>query len=151
MFEETHANQNLISQLGPEFLNFARVELGFAAESIIKYRDCLKQVLKICGDLPVTEFSKADLLRLKADMISRDLSVNRQVGIILALKRFLRYLAEERRLPVFNWQEIQPPRRPRKEVSYLTAEEVEQFLGSIKNHQLPWRCLCCRPALSGTG
>src|SRR5437660_4478328 len=124
MFASNEANQNLIGQLAPKFLTFARVELGFAVESIIKYQDCLKQVQKICGNLPVTEFSKADLLRLKADMISRNLSANRQVGIILALKRFFRYLAEEKKLSVFNWQEIQPPRRPRKEVSYLTAEEV---------------------------
>jgi integrase/recombinase XerD len=137
MFAETQTNQNLISELAPEFLTFARVELGFAAESIIKYKDCLKQVQKICGNLPVTEFSKADLLRLKADMIVRNLSINRQVGIILALKRFFRYLADEENLSVFDWQEIQPPRRPRKEVSYLTSEEVEQFLGSIKitNHR----------------
>jgi integrase/recombinase XerD len=128
----TCANEERASHLTEEFLLHAEVELGFLKETIIKYRDCLRQVQKICGDLPVRQFSKADLLRLKSDMLSRNLSTNRQVTIILALKRFLRYLAEEKRLPVFDWQQIQPPRRPRKEVSFLSAEEVEQFVSSIK-------------------
>jgi hypothetical protein len=49
------ANQNMISQLVPEFLTFARVELGFAAESIIKYRDCLKQVAQTCNIVPARD------------------------------------------------------------------------------------------------
>lgn len=132
MFAGEKANQQTISGLAPEFLLHAEVELGFAKETIVKYRDCLRQVQKVCGDLPVTEFSKADLLRLKGDLLSRNLSVNRQVGIILALKRFLRFLLEEKKLSVYDWKLIQPPRRPREEVSYLTSEEVEQFVSSIK-------------------
>lgn len=132
MFATIQANEGRVSQFTEEFLLHAEVELGFSRETIIKYRDCLRQVQKICGDLPVQQFSKADLLRLKADMLSRNLSTNRQVTIILAFKRFLRYLSEEKKLSVFDWQQIRPPRRPRKEVSYLTAEEVEQFVSSIK-------------------
>jgi integrase/recombinase XerD len=132
MFANSNANQNRIGMLAPDFMLYAAVELGFSQETIIKYKDCLKQVQKICGDLPVIDFSKADLFRLKADMLRRNLSVNRQVGIILACKRFFRYLSEEKKLSVFDWQQIQPPRRPRKEVSYLSSEEVEQFVAAIK-------------------
>src|SRR5215469_13347017 len=98
MFVSNQANEGRVSQLTEEFLLYAEVELVFSKETIIKYRDCLRQVQKICGDLSVRQFSKPDLLRLKADMLSRNLSTNRQVTIILALKRFLRYLAEERKL-----------------------------------------------------
>jgi integrase/recombinase XerD len=132
MSAESNTNEHRISRWVPEFLTYGQVELGFAKETIIKYRDCLIQVRKVCGDLEVTTISKGDLLRLKSDFLRRNLSVNRQVGIILALKRFLRYLAEEVRLPVFDWQQVIPPKRPRKEVAYLTAEEVEQFVAVIK-------------------
>jgi integrase/recombinase XerD len=66
-----------------------------------------------------------------------NLSVNRQIGILLVLKRFYRYLKEERSLAVLDPEEIRPPRRPRKEVAYLTAEEVERFVSIIKieNHR----------------
>ena len=114
MFEQHKDAHLAISRLAPEFLLYAKVELAFSPETITKYRDCLRQVEKICGDLPVTEFSKENLLVLKGDLIGRNLSVNRQVGIVLALKRFLRYLAEEKSLVVYDWQSIQPPRRQRK-------------------------------------
>jgi len=60
-----------------------------------------------------------------------------QIGILLVLKRFYRYLKEERSLAVLDPEEIRTPRRPRKEVAYLTAEEVERFVSIIKisNHR----------------
>ena len=89
MFEQHKDAHLAISRLAPEFLLYAKVELAFSPETILKYRDCLRQVEKICGDLQVTGFFKSDLLVLKADLISRNLGVSRQVGIVLALKRVL--------------------------------------------------------------
>jgi integrase/recombinase XerD len=135
--EQRVTNSSAIGQLASEFLLFAEVELSFSKETIVKYRDCLRQVQKILGDFVVTDFSKSELMTVKAALLARNLSVNRQIGILLVLKRFYRYLKEERSLAVLDPEEIRPPRRPRKEVAYLTAEEVQRFVSIIKisNHR----------------
>lgn len=118
--------------LAPAFLLYAKAELHFAPETLIKYRDCLRQLSRFCGSQTMDRFGKADLVAFKAHLISRNLSVNRQVTILLVLKRFLRYLAEELALPVLPYDVVTVPRRPRKEVAYLRAGEVEQFVCGIK-------------------
>jgi integrase/recombinase XerD len=131
MYEEDYHPHSLPA-LAPQFLRYAQVELHFAPETILKYRDCLRQVERSYGNSPLTGFGKADVMALKARFLDRNLSVNRQVTILLALKRFLRYTHEEHGLGVIDPNSILIPRRPRKEVAYLTADEVERFIASIK-------------------
>jgi len=71
-------------------------------------------------------------MELKSYLIGRQLSVSRQVSILLILKRFLRYCTEELKLAVLSPEVVLVPRRPRKEVAYLTPEEIERFVDSIK-------------------
>ncbi len=42
-----------IGTLVPGFLMHIEVERHFAKESIVKYRDCMRQVRRIVGDVPV--------------------------------------------------------------------------------------------------
>lgn len=121
-----------IGAIVPGFLMHIEVERHFAKESIVKYRDCMRQVQRIVGDAPVTSLAKAEVLALKSNIMSRGLSDNRQVSILLVLKRFLKYAGEELDLPVLPPEAVAIPRRPRREVGYLTAEEVEHFIASIK-------------------
>jgi integrase/recombinase XerC len=124
--------ENSIGALMPGFIMHIEVERHFAKESIVKYRDCMKQVNRILGDGPIIAFTKADVLTLKANLMGRGLSVNRQVSILLVLKRFLTFGAEELGLPVLPAEAVTIPRRPRREVGFLTAEEVERFISAIK-------------------
>src|SRR5690242_12706179 len=104
-----------ISTVIPAFLTFASVERGFLPQTIDKYRDCLRQVLRMVGDSPVTGFSKAHVLNLKAAMLGRGHSVGRQVSILAALKGLLQYCRGELGLPVVEPELITMPRRPRRE------------------------------------
>jgi integrase/recombinase XerD len=132
LFMEDCLVDNSIEALLPGFLMHIEVERHFARESVIKYRDCMRYVLRALGDMPVTALDKSDVLALKAHMIGRELSISRQVSILLVLKRFLVYAAEELGLPVLAPEAVSIPRRPRREVGFLTAEEVERFIASIK-------------------
>ena len=125
-------NPKTFSVLTEEYLLFARAELRFSPETLVKYRDCLKQITRIIGDLEVVSLSKADVLRLRTDLVDRNLSVARQVSILLALKGFLNYVRHEAGIDAFDPAEIRIPRRPRTEVAYLTAAEVERFVNSIQ-------------------
>lgn len=121
----------LFGVLSEKFLLYAEVELGFAKESIIKYRDCLRQVRRILGDRPVPSYTKDDLLTLKQAMLRKEMSVSRQVSILAALKRFLAFCQTDQGLAVLDLNLIVPPKRPRRDVVFLTTEEVEKFVAAI--------------------
>jgi integrase/recombinase XerD len=119
-----------LSEILPQFLQYAQAELRFAEQSVAKYRDCIRQVQRVLGDRPVTSYSKQDVLALKTNLLSRQLSVSRQVSILSAMKRVLAYCRQDG-LAVLDPGEITIPRRPRREVAYLTVEEVERFVSAI--------------------
>jgi integrase/recombinase XerD len=78
----------------------------------------------------VSDYGKEDVLSLKAALLSRQLSVSRQVSILSALKRILAYCRHSG-MAVLDPDCITIPRRPRRDVAYLTAEEVERFVAAI--------------------
>jgi integrase/recombinase XerD len=121
----------LLSEATPRFLAFATVELGFAPQTVAKYDECLHQVVRWIGDLPVTELSKQKVVALKSVMLGRRHSAGRQVCILAALKRLLLFCREELRLAVMEPDLIVLPKRPRREVVFLTPEEVERFVSVI--------------------
>ena len=124
--------EHSIEALVPGFLLHLEVERQFAKGTIVKERDCLRQIVRVLGDAPVESLSKNDILRLKAHLLGKDLSVARQVSILLALKSFLLFASEECNIPTLAPEIITVPRRPRREVAYLTNEEIERFLDSIR-------------------
>lgn len=121
-----------IEALMPGFLRHLEVECRFAKESIVKYRDCMRQVSRVFGYGPMTAFTKGDLMDLKSNLISRNLGVCRQISVLLILKRFLKHLSEDRGLAVLSPEAVMIPRRPRREVAYLSAEEVQRFVDAIR-------------------
>jgi integrase/recombinase XerD len=125
-------DRNLFSALAQEFLLWAEVEPQFSKETVQKYGECLKQVWKVLGERSVPEFSKTDLLRLKSYWLSKSLSASRQMSLLLALKRFLIFCRNEKKLDLrLDPGEIKPPPRPRREVVFLTPEEIEAFISTI--------------------
>jgi site-specific recombinase XerD len=120
------------SALAAEFLLWARAEFSFSRESVEKYGDCLKQIWGLVGEKPIEQFLKADLLRLKTVWLSRPLSASRQMSLLLALRRFLLFCQNEKGISLaIDPTEIKPPPRPRREVIYLSPDEVEAFVSSI--------------------
>jgi len=121
-----------LSAMVEPFFDYARAELCLADQTISKYRDCLRQVVRVLGDRPMAEYQQPEVLRLKADMVGRHLSVGRQVSILAALKALLSYARSQRGLPCLDPADISFPKRPRREVGFLTPIEVERFVESIK-------------------
>jgi len=122
----------LLTEAASGFLAFATVELGFAPQTIAKYDECLRQVARWIGDLPVTNLSKQHILAIKSVMLTRNHSAGRQVCILAAMKRLLMFCQQELGLPVMPPDLIVLPKRPRREVAYLNTAEVVRFLSSIE-------------------
>ena len=119
-------------ELAPKFLRYAQIELGFAQESVIKYEDCLRQISKIIGNRPADSYTLEDVLELKATLLRNHRSVARQVSLLSALKRFLEFCRNQEKLPALDPVSITVPKRPRREVIYLTVDEVERFVNAIQ-------------------
>lgn len=129
----SQSNPNItISEVTPEVLSWLQVEAGFRPESVLKYKDCLKHAARILSDPPIRRLAKTDILRLKSDLISRNLSASRQTGIIIALKRLLLYCRDELKIVCLDPEELRPPKRPRRVVEYLTPEDIQKFTDSIR-------------------
>lgn len=99
-----------LSQQVPGFLAHARVELDFSGQTILKYKDCLRQIARMIGDFPVTEYSKDHIFALKSAMLARNHSVGRQVTILAAFKRMLLFCQGVLALPVLDPELIVMPK-----------------------------------------
>jgi len=120
-----------LKALVEEFLIYADVEANFAPASLQKYEECIRRAEFLLGSLDPQTFSKADLFRLKS-ILKSQVGELRQMQILLALKRFLIYCRDEKKMAVLDPEEITPPKRPRRAVTFLTTKEVEQFTSSIQ-------------------
>jgi integrase/recombinase XerD len=132
MFPANNSDPRL-SEVSKDFLDYARVVLAYSPQSVIKYRDCLCQIEKVFGDGNISTFNKQDLFRLRHYMLEKQHSSSRQTNILYALKRLLQYVRDERKDTLaIDPEEIRPPKRPRREVIYLTSEEVDRLVDSIR-------------------
>lgn len=120
-----------LSATAERFLVYAEAELQFAPRSLIKYRDCLRQVRLILGDRAMNEYGRDEVLFLKTVMLNRGHSISRQVSILSAVKRVLAYCRDFENWSVLDPDFIVVPKRPRREVVYLTPEEVARFVAAI--------------------
>lgn len=128
--KKTFGDEHL-ARLVAEFLSFVHVEAGFSRESVQKYEECIRRIEQLLGSFDPERFGKADLLSLKSVLMCK-VGVCRQIQILLVLKRFLRFCRDEKKMTVLDAEEVKPPRRPRRAVAFLSAEEVELFSGSIR-------------------
>ena len=129
---DTHeAGTPNLSALVPTFLIYAEAELQFAARSLVKYKDCLRQVGLMLGDRPIAAYTRDDVLLLKSLMLGKSHSVSRQVSILSAFKRLLDYCRKHHGWVVLDPEFVVIPKRPRREVTYLTPQEVARFVAVI--------------------
>jgi integrase/recombinase XerD len=119
-----------LSELVPRFLRHAQLESRFAPQSLAKYEECLRMVSRMIGDLPVTSYTGEDIMDLKAATLARGHSVSRQISILSAMKRFLKFCAKSG-YEVLPAELVTVPTRKWDDVIYLTVEEVQRFVAVI--------------------
>jgi integrase/recombinase XerD len=112
-------------------LEYARVELNFGNQTLQKYEYCLKRLDRFVGDRPVTEITVDDITALKAQLMANGNSVCWQVVMLAAAKRMLLFCRQRLGLLALDPGAVQIPKRPRREVVFLTPDEVERFVLAI--------------------
>jgi len=119
------------SEILEEFLDYARYELNFSPQTIIKYRDALKSFLRDLGDKPIEEYQVQEFVQLKKQMFERGLSESRVYSVVYAVRSLLLYCQNFLNLNVLNPKQIRPPKRSKREVVFLTKEEIQRFIDTI--------------------
>ena len=129
---ESSLSGTKLSDLIPGFLRHAQFDRSMSPQTIQKYGEALNWVIRHLGDLQVRQLDLGYITILKQKIVNRGAGESRVSSSIFALKSFLRYCKEVLELPVLDYTKVKSPKRPRRDVIYLTNEEVEQFVGSIK-------------------
>ena len=128
--KRTQQNQKM-SELIEDYLEYARYELNLSHQSITKYRDSLKSFIREVGDKEIESLNERDFLKLKKNMMERGLSESRIASVIYAMRSFLGYCVNFLKISTLSPELARPPKRSRKEVVYLTKDEVDRFISTI--------------------
>jgi site-specific recombinase XerD len=143
-----------VRQLLPHYRAYVLYELNLVSG----YEDGLFRTLKVWGDICPQEITSQQILALKADLSAKGVGQTWTRNVLQAVRSFLRFCRLGLGLAVLDPQAIRVPRINRREVIYLTPEEVEQFLSAIpvfsKRGKIELKWLMFRTlveALLGTG
>lgn len=122
-----------ISQLEKGFYDWCRYEKRRRAteQTLITYKNAIHQVKKILGDINTEAITKEQIGKIKRTMFGRGVKEARVSLIMFAMRSFVKYCGREMRLEVMDPEDIVPPLIPKREVIYLTPEEIKRFLDSI--------------------
>lgn len=115
-----------------EFLTWLQVERRFAQSSIVSYRSRLKCFVRDVGNIELDKFTMEHIFKLKQILHQRNNS-EVFIGVALAcIKGLLLYCKNQLSTPLrLNPADITIPKRPRREVVFLTSEEIQRFRNSI--------------------
>lgn len=124
--------EKTIKNTGEEFLTWLQVERRFAQSSIVSYRSRLKCFVRDVGDIELEKFTMEHIFKLKQILHQRENS-EVFIGVCLAcIKGLLKYYREHYSASLqINPDLITIPKRPRREVVFLTSEEIKRFRESI--------------------
>ena len=120
-----------LGQAVDQFLDYARVELQFRPQTLEKYTYCLHRVQRALGNKLLEDITTEDITRLKSQMLARGNGVCWQVCMLATVKRLLLFGRNQLGLAVLDPDSVRIPKRPRREVLYLTTDEVDRFVGVI--------------------
>lgn len=130
------SDEYLLSNLAERYLEYALYELNFSIGTIVRYRDSLKSFRKDIGDRDIRELTLQDFVTVKRLMAERGLSVARISGVIFAMRSLLNYCRKFLKIQTINPKEIRAPKHPKREVIFLTPEEVNIFIETIDTKRL---------------
>lgn len=106
-----------------EFLTWLQVERRFAQSSIVSYRSRLKCFVRDVGNIELDKFTMEHIFKLKQILHQRN-NTEVFIGVALAcIKGLLKYYRDHYSAPLqINPDLITIPKRPRREVVFLTSE-----------------------------
>jgi site-specific recombinase XerD len=130
--------------LVPGFCEYMEAERHLSPRTIRGYHEAVRFFAKLMGDSPITNLRLPHFIAFKSRMLQRHAGESRIASILNAVKCLLVYARDIQQLSVLDIASIKAPRAPRRNVVYLTPEEVRLFTEAI-----PLRAWSGKPRRSG--
>lgn len=158
-YGEEAARELTISTVAPVFLEWSRYEMRRNPWTIRRYQEALGWVVRDIGDQPVAGLHLGHLLALRRKMEERGCGEARMAAILHALRSLLKFSRNVLHVQALDPRLVRVPRIPRRDVVFLSKEEVAQLLDAMVPPGESWRTvplprLCSRAlaeVLLGTG
>jgi integrase/recombinase XerD len=135
LYTNEEKEQNM-SALVNGFLEYSQYELNFSPKTVFKYKESLGWFIRDIGDKTVSSLDVQDFVRLKKMMIKRGTGQARIASVVFATRSFLNYCRNFLKLKTLDPKQIRPPKRIKREVIFLTKEEIESFLNTINTSRM---------------
>jgi site-specific recombinase XerD len=114
-----------------QFVDWIRVERNFSEQTVSTYQRSIRRFVTEAVVTGPEDIAAQDVLRVKRSLLARGCSASYIAIIMLATRSFLGYCRTVLRLNVLDPSLLTPPKRPRRQVHFLTADEVHRFVASI--------------------
>ena len=131
-----------LSELILDYVEHIEVEKGRSPKTAENYRRYLERLVEFAGDIDVHDIT-AELLRKYRLWLNRHvndqgetLSTITQNYHLIALRGFLGYLAR-RDIVSLSPEKVDLPKTARKQVTFLTAEEVTRLIDAVTSDDSP--------------
>jgi integrase/recombinase XerD len=138
VISDSHNTVLTLEDLIPLFADYVIYDLRYSPKTAKKYSESLHWILR---DLPQVKYPQDLTLpiitELKKRTLLRGAKECRVNSILFPLRKFLTYCNEVYQLTTINPKDIKPMKIPKREVSYLKQEEIEQFIGGMNTATLP--------------
>lgn len=132
----------LFAKAKTDFLEYLEIEQNRSQRTIANYDHYLTRLIDFAGDIKVSDLD-AELIRKWRLWLNRlgtntsdELQKTTQNYHLIALRSFLKYCAK-RDIPALASEKIELARVNRKQVSFLTPEELERLFAQPKIATLP--------------
>src|SRR3989454_24922 len=121
----------------PAFLDYLRIEESRNAMTLARYQYYIERFAREIGDCRVEAIDGELVSLYKRGLLNAGLSAATMSGMLSCLRTLLRYLRDIRKLEVYDPEKVRRPKIPKREVEYLSNEEVQRLLRAIPTKTVP--------------
>lgn len=131
----------LFSKAKTDFLEYLEIEQNRSNKTIANYDHYLTRILDFGGDIAVSDINPEFIRKWRLWLnrlgtnVSDELQKTTQNYHLIALRSFLKFCAK-RDIPALNADKIELARTTRKQVTFLTPEELERMFDVAKTEEL---------------
>ena len=125
-----------MSALVDGFLDYATYELNFSPNTVNKYRESLKSFIKHVGDKEVGQLEVRDFVMLKKKLMDNGVGEAYISGLVFAVRSLIGYCRNFLNIQTLDPKQIRPPKKFKREVIFLSAEEIARFIEVINTKKI---------------
>ena len=120
-----------LSGLLPGLSAYLSSERRFSASTVRSYKENILWLVRHFGDVSVSSIDLQFLVTVKSQLVANGAGASRLAGMTYSIKNALIYARDVLGLQVMNVNLIRARGAPRRQVTYLTSDEYNDFVESI--------------------